>query len=379
MSCLLFKEFLPRDDIHLISILKMAPPLVGPMSQFFTSHDMHSTYQYPNLRQVREVKPSTAPHLTPYLGSRSRLSQVWFNRWTVLLALIIVKIFLSTQSLDNDINSAQREALSACTSVERAGSAMASMPHYMSQGVNELTATAVEASVRALQQTLTIAVSVVREIVIFVINMLVSTYVCLITFAINGSVGLVLNTTEEIGKFLNDTLQSITSSIEDEMKDYSAKLTDVLGKLSDGIGNFFGEQDKLPELTLPGLDKLSQIQIPASFFTNIETMKDNLPDFQEVKKAADDVLSFPFNSIQVCALIPLSLYSVNDISTRNESTAHSESITLTAQSSLFHQRRNLLSVLTTTISALSLIPLSRPSTKQKPLSLSPSWSWQFLL
>lgn len=282
----------------------MAPPLVGPMSQFFTSHDMHSTYQYPNLRQVREIKPSTAPHLTPYLGSRSRLSQVWFNRWTVLLALIIVKIILSTQSLDNDINSAQREALSACTSVERAGSAMASMPHYMSQGVNEITATAIEASVRALHQTLILAISAVREIVIFVINMLVSTYVCLITFAINGSVGLVLNTTEEIGKFLNDTLQAITSSVEDEMKGYTTDLNNVLGKVSSGLGNFFGDQVHLPNLTLPALGKLSQIQIPASFFTNIETMKNNLPDFQEVKKAADDVISFPFNSIQVRTFSP---------------------------------------------------------------------------
>lgn len=282
----------------------MASPLVGPMSRFFTSHDMHSTYQYPNLRQVREIKPSTAPHLTPYLGSRSRLSQVWFNRWTVLLALVILKIFLSTQSLDSDINSAQREALSACTSVERAGSAMASMPHYMSQGVNEITATAIEASVRALQQTLILAISVVREIVIFAINMLVSTYVCLITFAINGSVGLVLNTTEEIGKFLNDTLQSITSSVESEIKDYSASLTDTLGKASEGLGNFFGDGVQIPQLSLPALDKLSQIQIPESFFTNIKTMKDNLPDFQEVKKAADDVLSFPFNSIQVCSFTP---------------------------------------------------------------------------
>lgn len=277
----------------------MAPQLVGPVSQFFSSHDMPSTYQYPNLREVRQVKPSTAPHLTPYLGSRSRLSQVWFNRWTILLALIVVRIFLSTQSLDSDINSAEREALSACTSVERAGSAMASMPHYMSQGVNEISAKAVEASVRALQQTLMLAITAIREIVIFVINMLVGTYVCLITFAVSGSVGLVLDATEEIGKFINDTLKSITSGIDKEMGDFTSTLNSAIDKV-ESVGSFFGAEVKFPDLKLPSLDKLQKIQIPSSFLTKIEDMKDSLPDFKEVKAAAEQVISFPFNLIQVC-------------------------------------------------------------------------------
>lgn len=265
---------------------------------------MHSTYQYPNLSEVRQVKPSTAPHLTPYLGSRSRLSQVWFNRWTLLLALIVVRILLSTQSLDSDIGSAQREALSACTSVERAGSAMASMPHYMSQGVNEISAKAVEASVRALQQTLMLAISAVREIVIFVINMLVSTYVCLITFAISGSVGLVLDATEEVGKFLNDTLKEITGSIDSEVKSLSNKMNE-LRKLLENVGNFFGGEFEIPEVKLPALDKLQKIQIPSGFLTKIEEMRESLPEFKEVKEAAEEVIRFPFNSLQVYTSGPL--------------------------------------------------------------------------
>jgi len=271
---------------------------------------MHSTYRYPNLREVQQFKPSTIPHLTPYLGTRSRLSQVWFNRWTLLLALIIVRVFLSTQALDNDINSAEREALSACTSVERAGSALASMPHYMAPGANELSAKAVEASVRALQQALMLGISIIREIVIFYINMLVGTYVCLITFAISGGIGLVLDATEEIGIFVNDTLKAITGSITNEVGDFTKDFDDVKSKI-EGLGNTFGKTITLPELKLPSLDKLNKITIPTKFLDKIQEMKDNLPDFKDVKDAAEEVIRVPFNNIQVCIITSISPFIAN--------------------------------------------------------------------
>ena len=115
--------------------------------------------------------PSTAPHLTPYLGLRSRLSQVWLNRWTVLLLLILVRVLMSTTSMDNDLESARDKALSACTGVESMGSSMASMPFYMAKGVNEMTAKGIESAVRALEKTLMLLITGVQEMVVFVVNL----------------------------------------------------------------------------------------------------------------------------------------------------------------------------------------------------------------
>src|SRR5699024_2039788 len=122
------------------------------------------------------------PHgITPYLGLRSRLSQVWINRWTILLLLILARVLIAVSGLESDMGSAKREALSACTSVESMGSSMASMPHYLSRGVNELTASSVEVAVSALKSTLMLMVTGVEEIVLFIINVMYQTYLCLIT------------------------------------------------------------------------------------------------------------------------------------------------------------------------------------------------------
>lgn len=56
--------------------------------------------------------------ITPYLGLRARLSQVWLNRWTILLLLVLARVLIAATGMQSDMDSAKREAQSACTSVE---------------------------------------------------------------------------------------------------------------------------------------------------------------------------------------------------------------------------------------------------------------------
>ena len=247
--------------------------------------------------------PPTTHELTPYLGLRARLSQVWFNRWTLLLFLVLVRVILATQSLDGDLRSARREALSACTGVESMGSAMASMPHYMSKGVNEVAAMGIETAVKALEKTLLLLITGVQEIVVFVINMITSTYVCLITMAVQGSVGAVLNATEKIADFVNNTMGKIFDDIGKDVKtvqDGVNKVSQVLEK----IPSFLGSNVNLPDVKFPSLDELKKVQIPTSFDDDLKKLKDGIPTFDEVKKAANDAIRIPFQLISVCP-IPL--------------------------------------------------------------------------
>ena len=275
----------------------MAPQMVG---QFFSAHNMDANHQYPDLSEVTRIKPSTAPTLTPYLGLRSRLSQVWFNRWTLLLVLIIVRVYISVSELNSDIDSAEREALSACTAVERSGSAMASMPHYMAQGVNELSAQGIEGGVRALQKVLLMSITAIQEIMVFVINMLVQTYVCLITLAISSSIGVVLDTTEKIGDAVNNTIGSLITEFDNEISGLQDNLDSLIGHIKDTISNFFGGNLEIPTLKLPALDKLKEFHIPTGFDKKLQELRDGIPDFKEVKDAGQEAIRVPFQLIQVC-------------------------------------------------------------------------------
>jgi len=89
----------------------------------------------------------------PYLELPARLSQVWLNRWTILLFLIFVHLLSVSSSLKGDIENARKEALTACLTLEKTGSVLASLPHFASYGLNALTSKGIEASVSALAST----------------------------------------------------------------------------------------------------------------------------------------------------------------------------------------------------------------------------------
>lgn len=241
---------------------------------------------------------------------RARLSQIWLNRWTILLALIIVRVLIAVASLDDSLDTGRREALSACAGVESMGSAMVSLPHYMAQGVNEVTGKGVEHAVNGLQKVLVLGMQAIEEIVIFVVHLLISTYVCLFTFAIKSSLGTVIDAAKDTTDFLNDNLKKVADSIEDDVK----KFQDTLNGWADGlnsIGNFFGSDDKIPELDIGSLDKLRDVQIPHEVKDKLELVEKNLPDFKTAQNFIDDKIRIPFKLLRETVEGELSVYEFN--------------------------------------------------------------------
>lgn len=227
--------------------------------------------------------------ITPYLGLRSRLSQVWINRWTVLLFLVLVRTLLAIADIESGIHDAKREALSSCTGVQNVGSAMASMPHYMAQGVNELTAHGVEKAINGLWDMLLLTVTGVEELVVFAINLLTSTYVCLITLVISGSLHVALQVIEDVADFVNKTIGTIGTDIHHGIDDFDKGLNKVIGAFSGG---------KHP-LNLDGsLDKLDHLQLPSSLDQGLTKLNNSIPDFAQVNNFTNNAIRFPFEEIK---------------------------------------------------------------------------------
>jgi len=233
-------------------------PLLPP----YGAHD-------PNGGRVIPLHPDDT---TPYMGLRARLSQIWMNRWTILLLLVLVRVLIAIGSLNTNMDSARREALSACSSVESMGSAMASTPHYLARGVNELTASGVEKSVSALKTMLILMVSGVEELIIFVIKMMYQTYLCLITMAIRGTVDTGVGLLKDAGDFLNSTIKSIG----DDISDVADTFEDGLNKFADTINSavsLFGSDKEVPELDLSSqIEDLQNAQLPSSMDESLDKL-----------------------------------------------------------------------------------------------------------
>ncbi|KAE8452865.1 hypothetical protein EG329_013137 [Mollisiaceae sp. DMI_Dod_QoI] len=251
-----------------------------------------------NWNSQEEARYSTLPQYTPYLGLPARLSQVWINRWTILIILIICRLLLATKDLNNDLASAKAEALSACTSVENVGSAMASMPHYLSEGVNALAADGVTKAVNGLMDMLSLAVTGVEEIVLFYINMLTSTYVCLITLVVSGSLHVAIQMMEDVANFMNKSIASITGDMAGDLTSFQNGLNSFLSDIN--IGGLLGSSKSPPTINLTSqIASLQHITIdPTQFDSDLAKLNSSIPDFAQVHNFTNNVIQTPFEMVK---------------------------------------------------------------------------------
>jgi hypothetical protein len=173
------------------------------------------------------------------------------------------------------------------------GSAMASMPHYMSQGANELTAKGFEKAVNGLMEMTLLSVTGVEEIVVFVIDMMTSTYACLITMVVDGTVSSGIDIIQQAqGSLTVDTQaigDDINTAITKFLSAYDAAISDVKSVAGFGLSVSF------PNLTLESeLTSLQHLKLPTDLNPLLDKIKADLPTFAQVQKATNSAIRIPF-------------------------------------------------------------------------------------
>lgn len=224
-----------------------------------------------------------------------------------MLLLVLVRLLLAIASTDDGLASARREALSACTSVEQVGSAMASMPHYMSTGVNKMTATGITRAVQGLESMVDLTITGVEELVVFYIGMLTNTYLCLTTFAVTGSLHVVIDGLEAAQK----ELATMTDAIGDDLSSVGATLQKDLNGFVSGINTFTGS--KIPTIDFTKqINELKDLKLPVNMTDDLNKLNSSLPTFDEVKNVTEGVIRLPFEELKKLVDTSMGQYQFND-------------------------------------------------------------------
>ncbi|ORY64226.1 plasma membrane fusion protein PRM1 [Pseudomassariella vexata] len=236
---------------------------------------------------------------TPYLGLPARLSQVWFNRWTILLLLVLARVLIMLAGLNENLGDAKVKALTACTKVEDIGSAMASMPHYLSVGVNSLTASGITHAVHGMMSVLNMVLTGVEQLILFVIHMMTDTYMCLIAMAVHGG----LNVSAFVVEKVTDGMNSVVHGVADDIgtiADGVSKAIDEAWDLIDAATSAIGVTPTKPDLDLSkDIDKLKNVKIDTSgFVADLTHLEEDLPTFDDVRDFTNNAVSIPFDLVK---------------------------------------------------------------------------------
>jgi hypothetical protein len=205
----------------------------------------------------------------------------------------LVRILFAIANANELIDDARAEALSACTEVENVGSAFASMPHYMSEGVNSMTADGITKAVHGLHSMLDLTVTGVEEMIIFYIGMLTNTYLCLITAAVSGSVSAVVSVLENAQGDINQTL----SAIGDDISSVATEVQNGINSLVSGINTVLGKSAPTIDFSKQ-INELKTFTLPSDLDANLVKLNGSIPTFEEVKNFTDNVIKIPFDDLK---------------------------------------------------------------------------------
>ncbi len=277
-----------------------APP-VPPIPSTLNANTWHTLdlQDEPQRGPAPELQPHahTAPTITPYLGLRARLSQLWFNRWTILLILVLVRVIILTSSLKDNIDDAKTKALSACTKVEDIGSAMASMPHYLSVGVNSLASDGITKAVSGMVQILMMILTGVENLILFIINMYVGTYACLVAALIHGGLDVSVKVVEGATKVMNDAIGTITGQITNTIGSVQKALDSIPSGITTPLG---GIDVNIPKIDISkNIDDLKNIKINSGdLVKDLVSLNKTIPTFDQLENFTKNAIAVPFDLLK---------------------------------------------------------------------------------
>ena len=215
------------------------------------------------------------------------------------MLLVLIRVILLSGSLTENIGDAKLKALSACTKVEDVGSAMASMPHYMSKGVNKMASESMKGALDAMASVLKAILTGVQQIIMFVLNMYIGTFTCLVAAIIHGGLHVATKVIEGATDMLNKGIGAVTKGLAEDAKGFQ----DAINKAGDGIkqlAGFFGNKIELPTIDLTSRIKdLQGIKIDAKgAIGGLDALDKKIPTFDQAKNLAESALAIPFNLVK---------------------------------------------------------------------------------
>ncbi|KAG7734689.1 hypothetical protein KL948_000255 [Ogataea haglerorum] len=239
----------------------------------------------------------------PFLDFRERLSQVWLNKYTIVMILMLFKLLLFRIALDASLEQARKQTYGACLNAETYASSLTSVPHYISKSANVMIAKGLSEANKGFMEVLDMVLTGSKGLIMFAIEMTIGTYVCVLTATVDATAEVALNATESVISLANDTVKTFAEELQDGL-DGVSKVVNALIKTYDNVKDFFDDDDDDSDVSSSmnkvnlTISSLKKWQIPGSINTKLESLSKNLPDFDDVMNYTEGLVSEPFDSMK---------------------------------------------------------------------------------
>lgn len=145
-----------------------------------------------------QLPPPPAKPLPPYLTSRPLLCLTILSPPILALLLALFTLILLANQATGSVDAAKREILAGCTAAERASRVLDHVPALMREQGEKALKKAVEGGVTGVGIVLMLAMTVIQEVLKFLVDTFRSTYMCCLELVIFGALAILIGAIEEV-------------------------------------------------------------------------------------------------------------------------------------------------------------------------------------
>ncbi|KAI8457227.1 hypothetical protein BY996DRAFT_4554162, partial [Phakopsora pachyrhizi] len=231
----------------------------------------------------------------PYLGLRARYSLAWLAYPILILALILIQLILSLQSVQDGVSDTRRELQSSCAGLEGAASVAVSIPHFMADQTNNFLVAGAEDIVHGLALVLDLSIRAIEAIILYVIDTYRSLYLCLAEFVVRGSLALLIAAVQEAEKVFAEAVSGVRTAIQSTIGGAESLFNGAINDLN----KIPGVHIQPPNLQIPDLNPLQNVKIPTGFSDSLSKLNSSLPTLAELRDSLDKLITTPFEEMRV--------------------------------------------------------------------------------
>ncbi|WEJ94916.1 plasma membrane fusion protein prm1 [Yamadazyma tenuis] len=269
-----------------------------------------------------------------YLDFKDRLAQVWCNRYSVILVVVLIKVYLFKQTLSEALKTLSQYSTEAVDEYNSASKKMQAVPEQYAAIVNSFVMSSINSIKSSSLYLILLFLKGLTEVLKFVVTLFLGTLICLISELVQGFADFAANVAEEVLSMINSIVKASTTIIQSAINGLSELVEDVSSGLN-SVSNFFTGSNAVNATDFitkmdAAVSSLNNITIPSTVFDDINKLKTMVPDFDDLEDEALDSLTEPLTNLvdRLNVSVSFSLISSHNL---NQTIGSQESATINSR------------------------------------------------
>ncbi|KAJ2478690.1 plasma membrane fusion protein prm1 [Coemansia sp. RSA 2131] len=242
-------------------------------------------------------RPNTDGEIMPYVGKWGMISRSWASQTVILIVFMGVGYIMMADSAKRLATEAALTLNYGCSSVDTAANAIVNAPSTAALATITMVETAAENAVAALGRSLNKIITMLRDLIVWVLKLYIGTFICFATLIVKTALTMI----SEAGRILTEKLEVAVNEVVGDLQNVASTIADGVENVANDVANFFtGNKDgeKKVDFNTDSIKEKLTITIPTDWTDSVANVANMIPTEDQIFGNITQLIDVPFGMLR---------------------------------------------------------------------------------